>query len=71
MSEPILMPLKAKYRQPGRLMHRQWDPPSGTWTFACGTHASKKGGNSGGGKIHAAQTLRPRMRAYWGNVVRS
>lgn len=63
-------PLKLKYRNPNRRLWRREgiDPPGGTWCFAGGTHSSKKGGNSGSGK--KPLTLRPRMRAYWGAVVR-
>lgn len=70
MSE-FAYPLKLKYRNPSRkLLTRQGiDPAGGTLTYNGGNYGTKKGGNSGSGKSKAL-TLRPRMRAYWGNVLR-
>lgn len=59
---PILMPLKKKYRRPGRLLHRQFDPKEGTRVYSTERHASKQNGNSGQGV--KPKTVRPRRRAY-------
>lgn len=64
----INWPLKLKYRRPGKILHRQWDPPEGTRVYSAGRFTAKKGGNSGA-KTHVI-TVRPPMRAYWGNVAR-
>ena len=63
----ITWPLKAKYRLPGRLLHRQFDPSEGTWVWQAGGQPSKQRTNSGKAK---AVSIRPRMRAYWGSVSR-
>lgn len=55
------VPLKLKYRNPGRLLHRQFDPPEGTWTFQGGTFKSKSSNQGTSSKV---KTLRPRKRAY-------
>lgn len=70
MSE-VAYPLKLKYRNPARRLLRRdgIDPPGGTLVFNGGKYAAKKGGNSGSGSSKVA-SLRPRMRAYWGNVLR-
>lgn len=58
----ILMRLKLKYRNPGRLEHRDFDPPQGTLTYKAGRFTSKRGGNAGTGSN--TKTLRPRRKAY-------
>lgn len=57
----ILIPLKAKYRIPGRILHRPFDPPEGTGTYLAGGFGSK---SSNQGKKKNGKTLRPRRRAY-------
>lgn len=55
------IPLKLKNRNPGRLLHRQFDPPEGTWTFVGGTYKSK---TANSGTANKVKTLRPRKRSY-------
>lgn len=62
-----MMVLKAKYRNPGGCLHRDFDPPEGTWVYKAGRFTSKKRANAARIK-HAS--IAPRMRAYWGNVAR-
>lgn len=59
---------KVKYRRPGRLLHREKiDPPEGTWVYNAGRFGSRPRTNPARKK---GETLRPRMKAYWGNVLR-
>lgn len=58
------IPLKAKYRNPGRLQHRTFDPPEGTRTFTAGGGHSSKSSNSGQGS-QKRQTLTPRKKSYF------
>jgi len=53
--------LKAKYRKPGRLLHRQFDPPEGTWVYDSESHPAKQRTNSATAK---RTSLRPGRRAY-------
>lgn len=66
----VTIPLKLKYRNPNhrRLRREGVDPPGGTLVFNGGKYAAKKGGNSG--TSNKAKTLLPRMKKYWGNVLR-
>lgn len=59
----IHMTLKFKYRLPGKLVHRDFDPPGGTLVRAAGSNTSKKGGNSGSGSTKV-KSLKPRRKAY-------
>lgn len=64
----ILMKLKQKYLQPGRVLHRMWDPqPEGTPVYIAGKHPARSRANS---PRPSRNTIRPRMKAYWGNVSR-
>lgn len=58
----VFMTLKRKYRRPGRLLKRQFDPPAGTRVFVTERHTSKYSGNSG--KSNRAIQVRPRRKAY-------
>lgn len=65
----ILIPLKAKYRLPGRLLRRSGiDPPEGTRVYSGGRFAAKPRTNSG--KAKQGQIVSCRMKSYWGNVAR-
>ena len=69
MRDETHYPLKAKYRLPSRLLHRdKIDPPEGTLVYNAGRNHSKPSGNVGAkGKVF---TVRPRMKVYWGNVAK-
>lgn len=55
------IPLKLKHRNPGALLHRQFDPPFGTRVFQGGTFKSK---TSNQGSKTNVKTIRPRRKAY-------
>lgn len=58
----ILIPLKAKYRIPGRLLKRAGiDPPEGTMVFNGGRF---KATSSNQGKSDKVRTLLPRRKSY-------
>ena len=59
----ISIPLKAKYRIPGRILHRDGiDPPFWTGVYNAGRFKSKS--SNAGTKGKSGQTLKPRQRAY-------
>jgi hypothetical protein len=58
----ILIPLKAKYRIPGKIMHRPFDPPEGTGVYSAGRFKSKT--SNQGTKEKSKQSLKPRQRSY-------
>ena len=65
MSEKLI-PLKLKYRQPGRVIKgRAGDPPEGTNVYQAGRFKSKSS-NSGtkGANRGMESRLRPRRRSY-------
>jgi hypothetical protein len=58
----FLIPLKAKYRIPGRILHREGiDPPFGTGVYSGGRFKSR---TENQGKASKVRTLKPRQRAY-------
>lgn len=65
------IPLKLKYRNPAcRLLKREGiDPPGGTLVAMAGRFTSKSA-NAGHKSKHSGQGTGPRMKAYWGNVLR-
>lgn len=54
--------LKEKYRTPGKLDHRVFDPPQGTWTYKAGRFKSPS--NNSGKKQLQKAGWGIRRRAY-------
>lgn len=60
----ILIRLKAKYRIPGRVLHRNGiDPPEGTGVYSAGKFKSKTS-NAGKAEKGKGQILKPRRKSY-------
>jgi hypothetical protein len=62
-SKAIPIPLKAKYRIPGAILHRNGiDPPFGTGVYKAGRFKSKSSNSGSADKTRS--TIRPRRKAY-------
>ena len=64
----MIIPLKLKYRTPGRILHRGWDPDGGTLVYEAGGRFTSKTNNSGKKQLRM-QGTGPRMKAYKGGYV--